>query len=184
MMKKKIFIGIGVAFLLFVIWAVYGLFFATPVSPPATAAYNKGGLEITINYSQPSKKGRLIFGEEKDNALQPYGKYWRLGANAATEITFNKDVTFGGEPIKAGTYRMYAIPGANAFKVILNSETGVFFGAAEPDHELDVVTIDAPVQKPAAEVETFTIGYSTTDTGVTINFSWVQTLFTVPVAIQ
>jgi len=183
-MKKKIFIGIGVAFLLFVIWSVYGLFFATPLSPPATAAYNEGGLEITITYSQPSKKGRLIFGEEKDNALQPYGKYWRLGANAATEITFNKDVTFGGEPIKAGTYRMYAVPGANAFKVILNSETGVFFGAVEPDHELDVVTIDAPVQKPATEVETFTIGYSTTDTGVTINFTWVQTLFTVPVTIQ
>ena len=183
-MKKKIFIGIGAAFLLFVIWSVYGLFFATPVSPPATAAYNEGGLEITVTYSQPSKKGRLIFGEEKEEALQPFGKYWRLGANAATEITFNKDVTFGGEAIKAGTYRMYAVPGANAFKVILNSETGVFFGAAEPDHELDVVTIDAPVQKPATEVETFTIGYSTTDTGVTINFTWVQTLFTVPVTIQ
>ena len=183
-MKKKIFIGIGVTFLLFVLWAVYGLFFATPVSPPATAVYNEGGLEITVNYSQPSKKGRLIFGEEKEEALQPFGKYWRLGANAATEITFNKDVIFGGEPIKAGTYRMYAIPGANAFKVILNSETGVFFGAAEPDNELDMVTIEAPVEKPAAEVETFTIGYSTTDTGVMINFSWVETLFTVPVAIQ
>lgn len=183
-MKKKIFIGIGVAFLLFVLWSVYGLFIATPVSPSATASYNEGGLEINVAYSQPSKKGRLIFGEEKDDALQPYGKYWRLGANAATEITFNKDVTFGGEPIKAGIYRMYAIPGANTFKVTLNSETDVFFGATEPDHEFDIVTIDAPVQKPASEVETFTIEFSTTDTGVTINFSWVQTLFTVPVVVQ
>lgn len=183
-MKKKIFIGIGVVFLLFVIWVVYGLFIATPVSPPATASYNEGGLEMTVNYSQPSKKGRLIFGEEKDGALQPYGKYWRLGANAATEITFNKDVNFGGEPVKAGTYRMYTVPRASAFKVNLNSETGVFFGATEPDYDLDVVSIEAPVQKPATEVETFTIYFSTTDTGATVNFSWDQTLFSVPVSLQ
>src|SRR5690606_12843524 len=138
-------IGIGVLLLLFIIWVVYGLFIATPVSPPATTTYNEDGLEITVDYSQPSKKGRLIFGEEKDAALQPYGKYWRLGANAATEITFNKDATLGGEPIEAGTYRMYAVPGAHAFKVSLNSETDVFFVAAEPDHEMDVATVDAPV---------------------------------------
>jgi hypothetical protein len=64
-MKKKILIGIGVAFLLFVIWVVYGLFIATPVSPPTTASYNEGGLEIAVAYSQPSKKGRLIFGEDE-----------------------------------------------------------------------------------------------------------------------
>lgn len=183
-MKKKIFIGIGVAFLIFVIWALYGLFIAAPVSPPATASYNEGGLEITVEYSQPSKKGRLIFGSEEDGALQPYGKYWRLGANAATEITFNKDVTFGGQPVKAGTYTMYAVPGENTFKVILNSETGVFFGAAEPDHDSDILSVDAPVQKPGSEVETFTIEFNTTDTGATINFSWDQTMFTIPVILQ
>lgn len=183
-MKKKILIGIGVVFLLFVLWVVYGLFIATPASPPTTATYNQGGLEIAVDYSQPSKKGRLIFGEEAAGALQPYGKYWRLGANAATEITFNKDVTFGGEPIKAGSYRMYAVPGPNAFQVTLNSETSVFFGATEPDNELDIVTVDAPVQKPAAEVETFTIGFSAKDSGVNINFGWDQSMFSVPVAIQ
>lgn len=182
-MKKKILLGIGVVFLLFVLWIVYGLLIATPVSPPTTATYNEGGLEISVDYSQPSKKGRLIFGEEKDGALQPYGKYWRLGANAATEIYFNKDVTFGGEPIKAGTYRMYAVPGPNTFKVTLNSEVDVFFGVAEPDPELDIVTVDTPVQKTASEVETFTIDFSGNNTDVTINFSWDQTLFTIPVTL-
>jgi hypothetical protein len=107
-----------------------------------------------------------------------------LGANAATEITFNKDVTFGGMPVAAGTYRMYAIPGAEAFKVILNSETGVFFGAVEPDDALDVVAIDAPVQTPAAEVETFTISFEAVDSGAVINFAWDQTLFTIPIMAQ
>jgi len=183
-MKKKILIGLGVVVLLFILWVVYGLFIATPASPPTTATYNQGGLAMTIAYSQPSKRGRLIFGGEKDGALQPFGKYWRLGANAATEITFNKDVTFGGEPVKAGTYSMYAVPGSNAFSVSLNSEIDIFFGVAEADHELDVVMVDAPVEKTASEVETFTIDFSDTDTGATINFSWDRTLFTVRVALQ
>jgi len=183
-MKKKILMGVGVLFLLFIIWIVYGLFIATPVSPPASVTYNEGGLEMTIDYSQPSKKGRLIFGEEKDGALQPYGKYWRLGANAATEISFNKDVTFGGKPVDAGRYRMYAVPGPETFQITLNSEVDVFFGAVEPDKDLDVLTIEVPMQKPAAPVETFTIGFSSTDKGANINFSWDQSMFQVPVALQ
>jgi hypothetical protein len=183
-MKKKILITIGVVFLLYVIYAVYGFLTAVPVSPTATAAYNEGGLEITVAYSQPSKKGRLIFGEEADGALQPYGKYWRLGANAASEITFNKNVTFGSEPISAGTYRIYAVPESKSFKVTLNSETEVFLGFLEPDYDLDLVTVDAAVQTTGSEVETFTIDFSDTETGATINFSWDQTMFSVPVALQ
>jgi hypothetical protein len=183
-MKKKILIGVGIVFLIFVLYFLYGVFIAEPVSPPTTASYNEGGLEITVDYSQPSKKGRLIFGEEKDGALQPYGKYWRLGANSATEITFNKAISFGGEPIKAGTYRIYAVPGPNAFKVTLNSEIDVFFGVAEADHELDILTVDAPVQATASEVEIFTIDFSRIDNGATINFSWDRTMFSVPVTLQ
>lgn len=183
-MKKKILLGFGILVLFLIIWVVYGLFIATPVSPPASVSYNEDGLEMTIHYSQPSKKGRLIFGDEKDGALQPYGNYWRLGANAATEISFHKDVTFGGKPVNAGTYRMYAVPGPEVFEITLNSETDVFFGAAEPDYDLDVLTIEVPVQKPASEVETFTIDFSSTEEGATINFTWDQTMLQVPVALQ
>jgi len=182
-MKKKILIGLGGLVLLFIIWSVYGLFFAPPVSPPATASYNEGGLEITIDYSQPSKKGRLIFGEEADGALQPYGKYWRLGANAATEITFNQDVTFGGKAVDAGTYRMYAVPGPDRFEISLNSETDVFFGVVEPDDELDVLTIETSVEKPASTVETFIIEINSAAQGAVIEFKWADTMFKVPVAL-
>jgi hypothetical protein len=183
-MKRNILIGAGVLVLISIIWVVYGLFLATPISPPATASYSQDGLEISIDYSQPSKKGRLIFGDESAGALQPYGQYWRLGANAPTEITFNQDVNFGGKPVAAGTYRMYAVPGADAFEVRLNSETGVFFGAAEPDYALDVLTVQAPVQKTDSVVETFIIDIQAADTGAKIAFSWDDVLFSVPVSLQ
>jgi Protein of unknown function (DUF2911) len=184
-MKKKIFIGIGVAILVFVIWSVYGLFFAPKMSPPKTTAYSNQGLDIKVTYGQPSKRGRLIFGEEKDGALLHYGKYWRLGANAATEITFSKDITFAGQPLAAGSYRMYAVPGGSAFQIFLNSELGVGFGAAsEPDHELDVLKVEVPVQQALTETEMLTINFGSDSTGVKMDLIWDKTLVSIPISVK
>jgi len=183
-MLKKILIGLGIVVILFVLWSVYGLFIATPASPPATTEYSNQGLEISISYSRPSKKGRLIFGEEADGALQPYGEYWRLGANAAAEVTFNKDVLFAGKPVSAGSYRMHAVPGAQSFKVILNSELDVFFGASEPDPTLDIVTVEAPVVAQGSETEMFTINITNSGDGAQIDFVWDKVLFSVPITVQ
>jgi hypothetical protein len=182
-MKKKIFIGLGVALLAFVLFAVYTVMF--PKSPPTTTAFSDKGLDIKVSYGQPSKRGRLIFGEEKDKALQPYGKYWRLGANAATEITFSKNVNFAGKAVNAGSYRMYAVPGADKFQVFLNSELGVTFSAAgEPNHSLDILSVEIPVQTSPSEVEKFTISFASDSTGVNMNCVWDKTQFTVPIKAQ
>jgi hypothetical protein len=180
-MLKKILIGLGIVVLIAGGYAAY-VFSRPPVSPYATASYNNDGLDIKVTYSQPSKKGRLIFGEASQKALQPYGAYWRLGANAATQITFNKDVTFGGEPVSAGTYRMYAVPGPTSFKVILNSETGVRFSAAqEADHSKDVISVDVPVQKNTVPVETFVITFQALPGGVQMDMMWDDVLFSVAI---
>ncbi len=184
-MKKKILTGAGILLVAFIAWVVYGLFFAPKPSPPTTTSFSDRGLDINVSYSQPSKRGRLIFGEEAAGALQPYGKYWRLGANAATEITFSKDINFAGQDVKAGSYRMYAVPGAEAFKITLNSELGVnLMAAREPDHALDVISADIPVQAPPAEVEKFTISFSSDSTGVNMDLVWDKTLVRVPIAIR
>ncbi len=181
-MKKKIFIGLGLILLGIVAFFGYAILF--PKSPPTSASFNENGLEISVTYSQPSKRGRLIFGEEKDGALQPYGKYWRLGANAATEITFNKNVTFAGKPVNAGTYRMYAVPGAGAFQVSLNTELGVYLGVTEPDYSLDVAKVDIPVSAASSETEKFTITFASDSAGVNMDFVWDKTLVRVPIALQ
>lgn len=183
-MLKKILIGLGVVVVLVGAYATYRLT-RPPVSPYATASYNNDGLEIKVTYSQPSKKGRLIFGEASQNALQPYGVYWRLGANAATQISFNKDVTFGGQPMPAGTYRMYAVPGPSSFKIILNSETGVTFDAAsDANHSLDLMSFDAPVQRNATSLETFLISFESAADGVRMDMAWDDVLFSVPIAAK
>lgn len=84
-----------------------------PASPKKTTE----NAVASVTYSAPFKKDREIFGN-----LVPYGKVWRTGANEATEITFKKDVTFGGQAVKAGTYSLFTIPDKTEWTVILNPE--------------------------------------------------------------
>ena len=181
-MKKYIFIGLGSLVLIFIGFSLYNVFIGSKKSPSKTTTYAYEGLEVIVVYCQPSKRGRLIFGEEKDGPLQPYGHYWRLGANAPTQITFNKNVNFAGSPVKAGTYRMYAVPGPTSFQISLNSEIG-FSGAGEPDYEKDVVKIDIPV-KETSETEQFVINLGNDDKGITMDFVWDKTLVRVPITVQ
>ncbi len=182
-MKKKILIGVAVLVLAIVGVVLYGALVASKRSPIKTTTYEGQGLDIKVVYCQPYKKGRLIFGEDRDGALQPYGKYWRLGANAATEITFNKNINFAGKPVNAGTYRMYAVPGATTFQVSLNSETGVYFGVNEPDYTKDIIKVDVPVAT-SPETEQFVINFASDSTGVNMDFVWDKTLVRVPITVQ
>lgn len=181
-MLKKILAAIGILILILVVYFGYAILF--PASPPATATFSDQGLDITVNYYQPSKKGRVIFGEESEGALQPYGKYWRLGANSPTEITFSKDVNFAGQPVSAGTYRMYAVPGPTSFQISLNSEIGSFSGAGEPDYSKDVLKVDLPVSIDQKVTEVFTISFMKDESGINMDLVWDQTLVRVPITIQ
>jgi hypothetical protein len=179
-MKKKIFISLAVLVVLLLAAGLYLNYRNRTLSPPGNATLTSGDLTVTVNYSRPSARGRLIFGAENEKALQPYGKYWRLGANESTEVTFNQDVTINDKKVKAGTYRMFAIPGPEAFEIGLNSELGKW-GYSEPDYSKDVVRISVPVEKTDGLVEQYTISLKESDDGINIIFEWSSTRFVVPV---
>lgn len=85
-------------------------------SPPAEVSETiNSGSEITINYSQPSVKGRTI-GED----IATYGKVWRTGANEATIFETSKDVMIEGKALPAGKYSLYTIPGKDEWTIIFN----------------------------------------------------------------
>ncbi len=155
-MLKKVLIAVAVLAVI----VMAGLYYANnrnrTLSPPGQASVTKDDLTVSVSYSRPSVRGRVIFGTEEEGALQPYGKYWRLGANESTEITFNRDVQMNANPVKAGTYRMYAVPGPEKFDITLNTELGKW-GAFEPDHALDILTFSAPVTRLDSPVEQVTM---------------------------
>jgi hypothetical protein len=179
-MLKKILIGVGILALLLAVAFIYLNNRNRTQSPPGTAELEVKGMQISISYSRPSVKGRVIFGTKDEGALQPYGSYWRLGANEATTITVSQDVTFNGMPLKAGSYSLYAIPGAESFKIGFNSETGQW-GAWEPDYSKDVFVTEVPVGVPVVPVEQFTTRIEEGADGAVVYFEWSNVQLVIPV---
>lgn len=182
-MKKKILIGILAVIVLLGAAYAYLSYRNRSLSPPGKETLTVGGLTVSVSYSRPSVRGRLVFGTEQQDALQPYGKYWRLGANESTEIAFNRDILFNNIPVKADTLRMYAIPGPDSFEIVLNSELGKW-GAFEPNPDLDLVRTQVPAEKTSTLVEQYTISLKPADQGINMIFEWSDTRFVVPLKAQ
>ena len=127
-------------------------------------------------YGQPSKRGRVIFGQ-----LEPYGKVWRTGANEATEITFKKDAVVGGQQVKAGTYTLFTIPNESEWTVILNPELK-HWGAYGYDKikSKDLPHITVPAQKLDSPVEKLTLSF---DEKNSLIIEWDQTKVEVPIKV-
>jgi hypothetical protein len=86
-------------------------------SPPAVVKETlANGTVVSIDYSQPSVKGRTI---GKD--LEPMeGKVWRTGANEATVFEVSKAVKVEGKELPAGKYGLYSIAGNDDWTIIFN----------------------------------------------------------------
>ncbi|MEQ8580966.1 MAG: DUF2911 domain-containing protein [Marinoscillum sp.] len=134
-------------------------------SPPAQVTNTVNGTTITIDYSQPSVKGRTIWGD-----LVPYGKVWRTGANEATWIEVSADVKIGDNTLPKGKYSMFTIPGEDEWVVIFNS-TWDQWGHYNYDESKDVLRVKATPLKSAKFSEQFTIGLS--EDGV-VNMDWAN----------
>lgn len=85
-------------------------------SPPATVSKKVGETTITINYSQPSVKGRAIGVD-----LEPkQDKVWRAGANEATVFEVDKDVTVEGKTLAKGKYGFFILVSGDTWNIIFN----------------------------------------------------------------
>ena len=86
-----------------------------------TAAQRAAGKPavIRVDYGQPHLRGRRI----NTDSLVPFGTVWRLGANGATLLTSDVDLTIGGQDVPRGRYVVQALPAASGWTLILQRET-------------------------------------------------------------
>lgn len=145
---------------------------APRVSPNAHLGQTFGFTEIDVTYGRPAARERMLFGDAGTDALAPYGELWRAGANEATTITFSTDVTVEGQPLAAGTYSLFAIPGADAWTLVFNREAEQW-GAMGHDPAQDALRVTvAPQQTPEfAEQMRFAVE-GVTDDGATVLLEW------------
>jgi hypothetical protein len=137
-------------------------------------SYKVSDKAVRVTYSRPQLKGRNM------SDLAPAGKVWRTGANEAPEITFYKDVTFGGKSVKAGTYALFTIPGSGEWKVILNNNLNQW-GAYSYDNAADVVRVDSKVSSDSESLEAFSIAFKEVDGGTHMVMGWGTTRIATPI---
>jgi len=125
-----------------------------------------GLTDVTITYSRPGVKGRVIWG-----GLVPYDQVWRTGANEATSIVFSQDVSINGKPLPAGTYSLHTIPGKTSWTIIFNKKADQW-GSYEYDAAQDALRVQAaPAAGPNREWMEFSFPELSTD-AATVELAW------------
>lgn len=175
-MLKKILWILGAAMILFGSFIVYEILTTKKHSPADEATFSNELLDIKVDYCRPYKKGRNVFGD-----LLPYDTYWRTGANEPTIISFSKDVKFGGLSVKAGSYRLYTVPGKMTWTVVLNSELETW-GYWEPDYSMDVLRVQVPSEKFPCCQEQFIIEFPEREYGADLVLIWDDVKVKVPIS--
>ncbi|MFL6256594.1 MAG: DUF2911 domain-containing protein [Pyrinomonadaceae bacterium] len=170
-------------------------------SQKASVMQTIGVTDVTITYSRPGVKGRMIWGDPpagatastatlddartrpKDQVIVPYGHVWRAGANEATQFAVTDDVLINGQPLKAGTYSLHAIPGKDEWTLIFNSDAGQW-GSFTYDEKKDVLRVKAKPQMAPDSQEWLLYTFDPVgETSAQVNLRWerLRVPFTVEV---
>ena len=143
-----------------------------PASPAATATGKINGATISINYSSPSVKGRVIWGE-----LVPFNKIWRAGANAATTIETDKDLVVEGKKLPAGKYSFFVIPNEKECVIIFN-KVAKLSGTNNYDEKEDQLRVT--VKQQVADSSTESLVYNINKNSIVL--SWEK--WNIPVSVK
>jgi hypothetical protein len=149
------------------------------LSPRDTVRATVGGASLMIDYSRPSRRGRVIFG----SAIVPWGEVWRTGANAATQLRTDEALEIGGVVVPAGFYTLWTIPSPTGWKLLINSQTGQW-GTAH-DASKDLYQLDLTTATLSPPVERFTISVLTSaQGGFALAFDWDTVHVFIPFTVR
>ena len=103
-------------------------------------------LTVKLDYGQPHVRGRAVPTE-----LAADGTIWRTGANSATTMTTEADLTIGGAAVPKGAYSLYTIRTGGKYFLIINTNTGQWGTEYAADKDLVRVPLTARTLKEAQE---------------------------------
>ena len=78
-----------------------------------------GPSRIAISYGQPHARGRKVEG-----GLIPLDTVWRFGANTATTLHTDLDITLGDVKLPRGDYSLFILYARTGYTLIVNRGTG------------------------------------------------------------
>jgi hypothetical protein len=171
----------------------------------ASVTQTVGVTDITIEYSRPLVKGRVIWGDPPKDSyakgeetlddqnkrpagmpIVPYGHVWRTGANEATKFVVTDDVMINGQKLAAGSYSLHTIPGKDEWTIVFNG-TANQWGSFNYDPAKDTLRVKAKPQMVQDNQEALSFYFDpVTDNAATANIRWerIRVPFTVEVDVQ
>ena len=148
-----------------------------PLSGRGETLANVHGASIRVDYGQPIKRGRDIFGH-----LVPWDEVWRTGANRATHFETDRDLQFGDVSMPTGTYTLFTIPQPSGGLLLISKQTGQGGTTYNEDQDLGrvAITLEA-LEEP---VEVFTIAVFEENQQGKLQLKWDQTALSVPFSVK
>jgi hypothetical protein len=85
----------------------------------------------------------------------PYDKVWRTGANPATLLKTDVNLTIGTATVPAGSYTLYTLPSTGIWKLIINKQTGQW--GTKYDQSQDLARVDMKTETLSSPQEVMSI---------------------------
>lgn len=149
------------------------------LSPAQETMAMVDGAHVHIDYSSPRVRERVIFGE-----LVPFDKLWRSGANAATWIETDKNLSIDGQTLEAGKYSLFTIPSEGNWTIILNKVWDQR-GTSKYNMEEDALRFEVSPEQMEELTEELTYSVEATgDAGGVIALTWENTRVAFPFSVE
>jgi hypothetical protein len=159
---------------------------AAPASPAETESATIAGKTITIQYNSPAVKGRAghIFSADGLISHNPHYPVWRAGANSATKLHTDADISLGSLRVPKGDYTLFVdISDPENWVLIVNTQVGQWGLAYDKTKDLGRVKMN--MSKPAETIEN--LKYTIAGTGGsagTLTLAWENHIAAVPVIVH
>jgi hypothetical protein len=147
-----------------------------PASQRQAITQNVALTKLEVSYGRPVAKGRELFGK-----LVPWNEVWHPGADEATKLKLDHDVTVDGQALKAGEYSLWLIAReGKPWTVIFNSAANVWHRPYRYE-STEVLRVDVSPET-VSHVESMTIDFPMvlSDDAV-LRISWGTTALTMKI---
>ena len=151
------------------------------LSPRGSVSQTIDGTKIDIDYSRPALRGRTgMFG-----GPIWWGHVWTPGADWATTLEINKDITLHGVDVPAGKYSMWMVVAEEGdWEVILDPEWKLFH-LPELKKNGDEITFWVTPVRDAPITETLTWDFPVhSNTGTTLRLRFENVEVTMDIEVQ
>ncbi|CAN5429094.1 hypothetical protein BH09SUM1_BH09SUM1_04360 [soil metagenome] len=135
----------------------------TRISPHDATSTNIDGNRVSIFYGRPYSKDpksgetRKIWG-----GLVPFGAVWRTGADEATTLITQKQITLGGTAVAAGAYTLFTLPNEDgSAELIISKQMGQW--GLQYDENQDLARVALTADGLTDNVDQFTMIVTKTD---------------------